>query len=42
MRFNVVYRVCPRCGNPMKIVNGSWVCIVCGHAARTEVTASRR
>ncbi|MET1101280.1 MAG: hypothetical protein ABWW69_02210 [Pyrodictiaceae archaeon] len=24
------YVVCPKCGNPMRLVNNMWVCFVCG------------
>ncbi len=41
------YRVCPVCGNPMRLVNGKWICMVCGYAvndtpAKVAVAVARR
>ena len=29
--FNISYKVCPYCGNPLQLINGTLVCRICGH-----------
>ena len=39
MRFNVSYKVCPVCGHAMRLINGIWVCTVCGVSVKPGVAA---
>gem|GEM_PF-3643623 len=41
--FRVMFLYCPRCGAPMRLVNNTWVCRVCGYKApATSVAGGRK
>gem|GEM_PF-5336451 len=34
--FNVYYKVCPICGNPLQLINRTYMCRICGYILKAK------